>query len=101
MTSKKTKTKQEDWKRVIIGLCILVILVSILFIGTLIYVKNLNKDKVTLDSEDFLELYFKSLQAEVIYGNLYVGYEDGVRIGYHQDYNGTWYRCARSCEEIK
>ena len=35
--------------------------------------------------------------AEVINGNLYVGYEDGVRVGFHQDYNGTWYRCVRDC----
>ena len=39
--------------------------------------------------------------AEVINGNLYVGYEDGVRVGFHQDYNGTWYRCARDCEVIE
>lgn len=39
--------------------------------------------------------------AEVINGNLYVGYEDGVRIGFHQDYNGTWYRCAKDCMEIQ
>ena len=36
--------------------------------------------------------------AEVINGNLYVGYEDGVRIGFHQDYNGTWYeRVCKKC----
>ena len=40
---------------------------------------------------------------EVINGNLYIGYEDGVRIGYHQDYlnKNIWYRCARDCEVIE
>ena len=38
---------------------------------------------------------------EVIYGNLYIGYEDGVRIGYHQDYNETWYRCAKGCVKLE
>ncbi len=39
--------------------------------------------------------------AEVINGNLYVGYENGVRVGFHQDYNDTWYRCVRECEVIE
>ena len=30
-------------------------------------------------------------KAEVINGNLWVGYEDGVRVGFHY-WNGTWYR---------
>ncbi len=40
---------------------------------------------------------------EAINGNLYIGYEDGVRIGYHQDYlnKSIWYRCVKTCEVIE
>lgn len=40
------------------------------------------------------------LVPEVVNGNLYIGYEDGRRIGYHE-WNGTWFRCVDGCEEIK
>ena len=45
--------------------------------------------------------YFWDTRAEVINGNLYVGYEDGVRVGFHQDLNDTWYRCARDCVALE
>ncbi len=32
-----------------------------------------------------------SLYPEVINSNLYIGYEEGIRIGYYE-FNGTWYR---------
>jgi len=37
---------------------------------------------------------------EVINGNLYVGYEEGIRIGYH-NFNGTWFRCVKNCEVLE
>lgn len=42
-------------------------------------------------------------KVEVINGNLYVGYFEGIRIGYHQDYNGTWYQCKgrQECEVLE
>ncbi len=47
-------------------------------------------------NDDIKDLERKLLEckvptAEVINGNLWVGYEDGVRVGFHE-FNGTWYR---------
>jgi len=67
----------------------------------LIYFSFINQDIVILDSEDFIKLYFKSLPPKVINGNIYIGYEEGVRIGYHQSINGTWNRCAKECRIIE
>ena len=92
MKNQKTKTKE------FINVALFLLLIGFAM-GTVFTLLIDNKLESQLQSElqQCENAYFWDTRAEVIKGNLYVGYEDGVRVGFHQDYNGTWYRCARDC----
>jgi len=85
------KTKQKtDWF-VITWIFSLILVIIIFLIG------------VISTSESFVKrnyshpTYAELDKPQVINGNLYIGYQDGVRIGYHQDGNGVWWKCVRGC----
>lgn len=95
---KKQKTRELEkqdkifWRTLAIGfffLFILAFFIAIAFQNQIIELKQQ------------VQYYYEQVP-EVINGNLYIGYEDGVRVGYHRDYidESIWYRCARDCEVI-
>jgi len=95
-TYKELEKKQKNMKIGVFGIIICSILATILFFQPLI---EKQQERLSQCQADLNEAYF----AEDINGNLYVGYFEGARVGYHQDYNGTWYQCKgrQDCEVIK
>lgn len=82
------------WKRTY--LILVIILLGLLIISTYV-----GSQKDNLEKE--LRWCEYNNVPEVINGNLYIGYEDGVRVGYHQSYlnKSIWYRCVRDCGVIE
>jgi len=94
-TREELERERREWKYRFFSILTALVVLFFIFYLYLDKFYDLQQENLALK-----EQINQSCQAEVINGNLYIGYEDGVRIGYHQDYNGTWYRCARECEVL-
>lgn len=96
MKTQAQKKLEIDFKIVVVCCILLFFFLIVALVASSIKQNNLRAENAALQVE--LNQCYK---AEVIYGKLYVGYEDGIRIGYFQDHNKTWHRCARNCEILE
>ncbi len=90
LTYEELELNVKKWKRIYF------IMVIILF-GSLLISTNIGSKNDNLEKE--LRWCEYNNDPKVINGNLYIGYEDGVRISYNR-FNGVWYRCNNGCEVI-
>jgi len=66
-----------------------IFLIAVLMLLSILLI---DKYKSERDINDKLNIQIQQLSTpEVINGNLYIGYENGIRIGYYQ-WNNSWYR---------
>ena len=90
------RVKREFFRGIIIGL----ILIGIIIISLLVLIPS----HMTKDYQKGFNVGYErasiNFNPEVINGNLYIGYEDGKRIGYHY-WNETWYRNGIEIETLE